>query len=53
MVKFRCNESGNTVEFSSDYDVKVMRNNPEYTEVIEELKKEPPKQPEPKKVTKE
>jgi hypothetical protein len=52
MAKFRCNETGNVIEFSSDYDVKAMRNNTEYTEVIEELKKEAQKQ-EIKKVTKE
>ncbi len=53
MAKFRCNESGNVIEFSSDYDIKVMRANMEYTEVVEEPKKEQYKPLETKKVTKE
>ena len=38
MAKFRCNETGNVIEFTSDYDVKAMRTNTEYTEVFEEVK---------------
>lgn len=53
MAKFRCNESGNIVEFFSDYDIKSMRLNAEYTEVYDEPKKEQQKPQEPKKVTKE
>lgn len=52
MAKFRCNETGNIVEFFSEYDIKSMRLNTEYSEVFEEPKKEQQKQ-EPKKVTKE
>jgi hypothetical protein len=52
MAKFKCNETGNVVEFSSDYDIKSMRTNSEYTEVSEDQKKELNKA-EFKKVTKE
>jgi hypothetical protein len=33
MALFRCNQSGNVVEFRDDYDIKTMKNHPEYTEV--------------------
>ena len=33
MALFRCNQSGNVVEFTDDYDIKTMKNHPEYTEV--------------------
>ena len=33
MALFRCNQSGNGVEFRDDYDIKTMKNHPEYTEV--------------------
>lgn len=36
MAKFRCNETGNIIEFFSDYDLKAMRINTEYTEVVED-----------------
>jgi hypothetical protein len=34
MALFRCNKSGNTVEFRYDFDIAEMRRHPEYTEVI-------------------
>ena len=34
MALFRCNRSGNTVEFKYDFDIVEMRRHPEYTEVI-------------------
>lgn len=40
MAKFRCNQTGNIVEFKSEYDIKQMRNNTEYTEVKEEVQEE-------------
>jgi hypothetical protein len=33
MALFRCNRSGNTVEFKYDFDIVEMRRHPEYTEV--------------------
>ena len=33
MALFRCNQSGNVVEFRQDYDIIEMRRHPEYTEV--------------------
>ena len=33
MALFRCNQSGNVVEFRDDYDIKTMKNHPEYKEV--------------------
>jgi hypothetical protein len=33
MALFRCNQSGNVVEFRDDYDIKTMKTHPEYTEV--------------------
>ena len=33
MALFRCNQSGNVVEFRQDYDILEMRRHPEYTEV--------------------
>ena len=34
MALFRCNRSGNTVQFRYDFDIVVMRRNPDYTEVV-------------------
>lgn len=36
MAKFKCNHSGNIVEFLLEHDIKTMRTHPEYTEVIAE-----------------
>lgn len=36
MAKFKCNHSGNIVEFLLEHDIKTMRSHPEYTEVVEE-----------------
>lgn len=36
MAKFKCNHSGNVVEFLLDHDIKTMRTHPEYTEVVVE-----------------
>jgi D-alanyl-D-alanine dipeptidase len=33
-VTFKCNKTGQTVEFSSEYDIESMRKHPEYTEVF-------------------
>jgi len=33
MALFRCNQSGNVVEFRQDFDIAEMRRHPEYTEV--------------------
>ena len=33
MALFKCNQSGTVVEFRDDYDIKTMKNHPEYTEV--------------------
>ena len=33
MALFRCNQSGNVVEFRDDYDIKTMKTHPVYTEV--------------------
>jgi len=33
MALFRCNQSGNVVEFRQDYDIIEMRRHPQYTEV--------------------
>jgi hypothetical protein len=33
-VTFKCNKTGNTVKFSSEYDIESMRQHPEYTEVF-------------------
>jgi hypothetical protein len=32
-VTFKCNKTGNTVTFKSQYDIESMRGHPEYTEV--------------------
>lgn len=37
-VTFKCNRSGSTVSFTTEHDIKTMRQHPEYTEVIETLK---------------
>ena len=34
MALFRCNQSGNVVEFRQDYDIIEMRRHPQYTEVV-------------------
>jgi D-alanyl-D-alanine dipeptidase len=54
-VTFKCNKTGNTVDFSSEYDIEAMRQHPEYTEVFSEEKQsfpieEQPKRGRPKKV---
>jgi hypothetical protein len=36
MAIFKCNHSGNVVEFLLDHDIKTMRTHPEYTEVVAE-----------------
>ena len=36
MAKFKCNHSGNVVEFLLEHDIKTMRTHPEYTELVEE-----------------
>jgi hypothetical protein len=36
-VTFKCNKTGNTVTFKSQYDIESMREHPEYTEVTEDV----------------
>lgn len=36
MAKFKCNHSGNIVEFLAEHDIKTMRTHSEYTEVVAE-----------------
>lgn len=33
-VTFKCNKTGNTVTFKSQYDIESMRTHPEYSEVF-------------------
>lgn len=40
MAKFKCNVSGNIIEFQYEVDIVTTRENPAYTEVFEEVKKE-------------
>ena len=35
MAKFKCNQSGNTVEFTQEHEIAEMRKHGGYTEVIE------------------
>ena len=35
-MKFKCNHTGNVVEFNLDHDIKDMQRHPDYTEVKEE-----------------
>jgi D-alanyl-D-alanine dipeptidase len=53
-VTFKCNKTGNTVDFSSEYDIEAMRQHPEYTEVRSTVEvfpeAEQPKRGRPKKV---
>lgn len=37
-MKFRCKETGNVVEFTSEHDIKTMQEHPQYEEVVEEVK---------------
>jgi D-alanyl-D-alanine dipeptidase len=39
MATFRCNNTGNTVDFDLEWDIEQMRSHPDYTEVKEEEKK--------------
>lgn len=43
MANFKCNHSGNIVEFLLEHDIKTMRTHPEYTEVVEEVVVKPNK----------
>ena len=36
MAKFKCKLSGNVYEFVNDFDIKDMRDHPQYEEVLEE-----------------
>ncbi len=38
MAIFKCVQTGNTVEFNLEHDIRTMRQHPEYNEVIEEVK---------------
>lgn len=35
-VTFKCNKTGNTVTFKSQYDIESMRQHPEYSELLPE-----------------
>lgn len=43
MAKFKCNYTGQIYEFTAENDITDMRRHPEYSEVVEEVKKEEPK----------
>jgi hypothetical protein len=52
---FKCNKTGNTVTFKSQYDIESMREHPEYIEVFPEveqslLETKQPQRGRPKKV---
>jgi hypothetical protein len=52
-VTFKCNKTGNTVTFKSQYDIESMRQHPEYSEVqsTNEVEVFPEQeQPQPKRV---
>lgn len=34
-MKFKCIHTGQVYEFTSDHDIKTMKEHPEYTEVVE------------------
>lgn len=40
MATFRCNSTGNTVDFDLEWDIEQMKAHPDYTEVVEEVKEE-------------
>jgi hypothetical protein len=40
-VTFKCNKTGNTVTFKSQYDIESMREHPEYTEVEQQEEVKP------------
>jgi len=41
-MKFKCNQSGNTVEFFQEHEIAEMRKHGGYTEVIEVVEVTPP-----------
>lgn len=45
MAKFKDNATGNVFEYFTEHDIKTMRDHPEYTEVLEEVKQEVVKKP--------
>jgi hypothetical protein len=57
MAKFKCKLSGNVYEFVNDFDIKDMREHPQYEEVLEEsddgLRVQKVKKATKKEVTKE
>lgn len=42
MAKFKCNQSGNTVEFFQEHEIAEMRKHGGYTEVVVEVLAETP-----------
>jgi uncharacterized lipoprotein NlpE involved in copper resistance len=48
-VTFKCNKTGSTVEFSSEYYIQSMRQHPEYSEVFLEEKQSFPVEAQPKR----
>lgn len=45
MAKFKCNQSGNVIEFMQEHEIAEMRKHGGYTEVPEVETKEAPKTP--------
>lgn len=43
MAKFKDKATGNIFEFTTDHDIRTMREHSEYVEVIEEVKEKPSK----------
>ena len=52
MAKFKCNQSGNTIEFFQEHEIAEMRKHSGYTEVVVEAPKPTPSSPS-KKVAKD
>ena len=38
MALFKCIQTGNVTEFDLDWDIRTMRQHPDYEEVLEEVK---------------
>ena len=51
MAKFKCQHTGNIVEFTAEHDVATMRKHTEYIEVLEEPVEEVKPVVKPRKVT--
>jgi predicted nucleotidyltransferase len=40
MATFKCRATGNTVDFDLEWDIKAMRQHPDYEEIVQEVKEE-------------